>query len=147
MIHQHGLSGQSYCCIFHFTVTVYHLFIFDTTTAQVCHMSANKSQTHKGELYSDLTREHNLELLHWESARGDFVNVEYVFSSCADKQDSFCFWTTIMNNFESSLKAFQTPTNSPRKFKSLFPREVIIIYEVKKSFYFYCNSLEVNMAK
>lgn len=47
----------------------------------------------EAKLYSDLIREDNLELLHWESARGDFVNVEYVFSAFADKQDSFWFWT------------------------------------------------------
>lgn len=46
----------------------------------------------KAKLSSDLIIEDNLELLHWDSAKGDFVNVEYVFPAFADKQDSFWFW-------------------------------------------------------
>lgn len=56
-------------------------------------MTVFQSQTHKAKLYSDFFREDNLELLLWESARGDFVNVEYVFLAFADKQDPFWFWT------------------------------------------------------
>lgn len=111
-------------------------FIFDTTTyAGIVCMCAVTSLKPRMPSYTLISSEDNLERLHWESARGDFGNVEYVFLAFAVKRDSFRIWTIAQRSKTAVhafiLKADQTPKQCKEVFNLIKNHEVI--YATKQS--------------